>query len=104
MSGVANLTTLGFDDMGVEIFFFFATDLENSCHCLDIQIDYTHLFVHVRSDRGDVVGESNESCPLRSSFDVKKLMKRSSARFCLPYVSPRQAVFKLIVQGGSRNK
>ena len=59
-------------------------------------------------NQGDKVGGSirgsNVRCPLTSNFDAKKFTKWSRARFWLPYFSSRQAVIKLIVQGGNTDK
>ena len=49
-------------------------------------------------------GRSNERCPLTLNFDVKKSRSEAERAFELPYFSPRQAVIKIIVQGGNTDK
>ena len=60
--------------------------------------------VIVHYNQGDEVGASNERCPLTSNFDAKKLRKVKQSELLIAIFSPRQTVFKLIVQGGNTDK
>ena len=53
---------------------------------------------------GDEVGGSNKRCPLTLNLMQKNSQNEAGRAFELPYFSTRQAVIKIIVQGGNTDK